>query len=340
MVRWLGCVLLAACTRTVPQNGGAAEPVAPAPVAEQAAPEASALEAGQETAVVLSAALVRRQPVEARFVPNADKKGRQSNVLTTLYRGEAVRVRARRDKFVDVTLSDESHGWVKEDGLLMGANLQLGTVLAPSRLFTRPDLLALQGSRTVPPGALLVVLRHKDQFSLVNYAGGQCAWLLTALVQTQADEVGAAKLVHRARLLQEREDSGADAVLELLRGQYGSTKLFAALEAAQAVATAAALGGAGEASGPAEVGPENQSADAQGPSPTAAAVADTPSLRLTPPPKAAAAAAAPAGGAPGLQGWQPPPEAPKEAGGAGSAQPSPPDDLDDDLYVPDADVGP
>lgn len=321
-VQALAWLTLLACNRPSEPGSpaaGPAEPPMPA-LAATVDPAADAAELGQETAVVLSAALVRRQPTEARLVPLAGKRGRQSNVLTTLYRGEAVWVRARQDHFVDVTLSDESHGWVKEDGILLGPNLQLATVLHPTRLFNRPDLLALQGSRTVAPGTLLIVLRHKDQFSLVNHAGGQSAWVLTALLQTDAAEVGAAKLVHRARLLQERDGAGAEAVIELLRGQFGRTQLFASLEAAQSAAVApAATEQLGAAAGDAGEGVPAPQPD------TPAQV--TPSLRLTPAPAAAVPTAAGAtGGAPGLQNWQPPavPAEPPAPGGAAAA-----DGLDD-----------
>lgn len=303
--------------------------------------------APQQTALVLSTALVRHAPSEARFLPVVGKAPRKSNVITTLYRGESVWVRAHGDGFVDVTLSDESHGWVKEDGLLVGEQLQLATVLGRTRMFSRPDLLALHGSHLVEPGTLLIALRHKDQFSEVNFGGQQTAWVLTAMLLTDAQEVGAAKLVHRARMLQARHDDGAEPIIELLRGQFAGTRLFAALQGAAAASLAlepgAGLGAAAitpdavdnaaaEGGGPQQEGTEQAVPNA--PLQPPAALPAAPSLQLSPPPSAVPAQ--PSGGAPGLQGWQPPtPPDGSTSGPEGAAPPA-----HDDAFDESFDTGP
>jgi len=267
-----------------------------------------------QTALVLGSAFVRRQPTEARLVTPPGKKAKQGNYLATLYRGEAVWVRADKEGWLDVTLSDESHGWVKKDGLLMGPGLKLATVLSRARLFTRPDLLALLGSRAVEPGTLLIVLRDKDQFSEVNYNGQQTAWVLSALLVQEPQEVDAAKLVHRARLLQERKDPAAEAVIELLRGQFGQTRLMAALNALQ------------PAPQEPSVPPAADAAFDAAPQAPAEAAAVAPQMQLAPAPAGQApSTTAPTGGAPGLQGWSPPAPAPTPAPADGGAPDDGPD---------------
>jgi hypothetical protein len=275
----------------------------------------------------LSSAFVRRQPTEARLVQSPGKKAKQGNYLATLYRGEAVWVRADKEGWLDVTLSDESHGWVKKDGLLMGPALKLATVLNRTRLFSRPDLLALLGGRTVEPGTLLIVLRDKDQFSEVNHNGQQTAWVLSALLVQEPQEVDAAKLVHRARLLQERKDGAADAVIELLRGQFGGTRLMAALNALQP----APQGPSEPPRGEVPVAPEG-GADA---APDVVPDAVAPSLQLTPAEPAAGGAPTPTGGAPGLQGWTAPAPAPPPADAGGLEDgPGPATDVLNGTVVP------
>lgn len=314
---------LTACSPKDRQTAGEPNFIAPAQVGLGQAPaaQAPAQPVGPPTtAVVLGTALVRRQPTDAKTVPVAGKKNRQLNWLATLYRGEAVQVRAIKDDWADAALSDESHGWIKQDGLLMGDALQLATTLSACRLFTRPDLLALYGNRTIDPGTLIVVLRQKEQFSEVNFGGQQSAWVLTAMLVEDAQEVGAAKLVHRARLLQQRRDPAVSGVLELLHSQFAKTRLVAALAAPKTPTEPAAADNTADNTAGGKVGstPQTPEAPEQDPVPAASL------LQLVPTP--VLDSGADRGGAPGLQQWQHP---------AGAEAPSPPKPVPDDPFTDD-----
>ena len=327
--------LTLACTQhNGPQKAEAAiEAASPAgEAAAESAEVAAAPALKPQAALVLHSAFVRRQPNDAKLVAVAGKKAKQGNYLATLYRGEAVWVRADKEGWLDVTLSDESHGWVKKDGLLMGPNLKLATVLSRARLFTRPDLLALFGGRAVEPGTLLIVLRDKDQFSEVNYNGQQTAWVLTALLVQEPQEVDAAKLVHRARLLQERKDPAAGAVIELLQGQFGATRLVAALHALQPAASQA------PSAPPSDWGAPQEAHEA---APEADVVTPASTLQLAPaaPTQDPNQAPARTGGAPGLQGWTPPATAPAPPPADPSGIEDAPD-LGPHSDVPDGTMGP
>ena len=190
--------------------------------------------AAPPVALLLSYALVRREPTEARDVAVVGHRRKQPNALATLYRGEQVRVLHNQSDWLQVCLSDEREGWIKAETVLMGKGVRSATVLRPCHSFTRPDLLALHSGRTIEPGTLLFVLRDKEPFSEVNYGGGRTAWVLSAWLVGDAAEIDAAKLVHRARLLQEKRDPGAAAVIDLARGHFSQTRLMQALTVAGA----------------------------------------------------------------------------------------------------------
>jgi hypothetical protein len=189
-----------------------------------AAPAANAA-TGNGPAYITQVTPVRRESSDAKEVEEAGKKKKQPNWLATLYRGEQVTVLSTRGDWLVVRTSDEKTGWVKLDSVLSGAGLEMATVLDKSKMFSRPDLLALLGTRAIEPGSLLFSLRAKDQFSEVNVSGTSTVWVLTDVLSKDPKEVDAAKLLHKARLLKEKNDPAADGLLDLARTQFASTRL-------------------------------------------------------------------------------------------------------------------
>jgi SH3-like domain-containing protein len=198
---------------------------------------AAPLAAGQTAAgrgfVSLTTSL-RRLPTEAREVDAApeaaagSKKKRQPNLLTAVFRGEPVKICQTKNAWVQVELSDGMVGWLRSPGVLSGidgAPVQVGTTFVAAKTFFRPDLLALNASRSIEPGSLLFILRTVDQFSEVNVEGNQVLWLLAAMVCSDANEVQAAKLIGKARALQGRQDPNAQIPLDLAKTYFPTTRL-------------------------------------------------------------------------------------------------------------------
>ena len=223
-----------------PQVPGAGAPAAAVTAAAGERPATAGEVELQSEAYVTQPTFVRRTPSEAREVEVTGKTKRQANWLATLQRGEHVRVLEAREGWLRVQSSDEASGWLKRDGVLVGPEVAQATNLTVLQRFTRPDLLALVPTRPIEPGSLLFVLRRKEGFCEVNFAGNAVSWVLADALERDATEVEAAKLLHRARQLAERNDAGAEPLLALARQRFAATRLLAALYPPQAPVPVAA----------------------------------------------------------------------------------------------------
>jgi hypothetical protein len=197
---------------------------------------------------VTGATSLRREPAEASRV--AGPGGRQvPNALATLQRGEPVTLIEGRDAWARVRTSGDETGWVRRAALLEQEGAAVATVLVPSAVFDRPDLLAANPARTVEPGALLLVVRQRPPFAEVNAGPGPNAWVLADRLVTAERDVSVAKLCEKARWLDRagRRDE-ARKVLALGREAYPGAPLLDRLAqdlgepAAGAVSPAAAPG--------------------------------------------------------------------------------------------------
>lgn len=179
---------------------------------------------------VTSATSLRREPVEASRTKVVGAKAPASNVLAILQRGERVAPTDHRGDWTRVRASDGTEGWLKSSVLLSASGVSEATVLAQAWAFDRPDLLAVNVTRKVEPGTLLLVVKTKELFSEVDLGQGQNAWILSDRISTQPDDVMAAKLVEKARALAHGGHvDDARAVLELLRIRLPESPLTSVL---------------------------------------------------------------------------------------------------------------
>ncbi|MEI7704928.1 MAG: SH3 domain-containing protein, partial [Deltaproteobacteria bacterium] len=150
----------------------------------------------------------------------------KGDVVATLHRGERVTLLETRDAWSRVRTSGGQEGWLRSSALAPAAGVQEGTVLAAAFTFDRPDLLASNARRKLEPGTLLFVRNAKDLFTEVDAGPGASTWVLTDRISTQAADVGAARLVEKARYLQrnDRKDEARE-VLVLLRSSFPSSPL-------------------------------------------------------------------------------------------------------------------
>jgi uncharacterized protein YgiM (DUF1202 family) len=173
---------------------------------------------------------MRREPVEAQRVKAAGASLPTSNLLAMLQRGERVNVLDHRGDWARVRASDGTEGWIRSSLLLPADGVSEGTVLAQAWAFDRPDLLAVNVTRKVDPGTLLLVVKTKELFSEVDLGQGQNAWILSDRISTQPADVMAAKLVEKARALSRGGHlNEARDVLELLRTRIPDSPLIPGL---------------------------------------------------------------------------------------------------------------
>jgi SH3-like domain-containing protein len=210
---------LAACSRQPAQS-----PPAPAG-AVAAAPAATAPAGG---AYVTSASALRREATESARVKGPGGK-EVVNAVAVLQRGEQVTVVESRQDWVKVRSSDDREGWLKHASLVEG-EVTPATVLVPTDVFDRPDLLAANAKRKIDPGTLLLVVRTKAPFSEVNVSSGPNAWVLAERLSSADREVSVAKLTEKARwLVRSGKPDEARQLLGLAREHFAGSPLVDAL---------------------------------------------------------------------------------------------------------------
>ncbi len=204
------------------------------------------------SAYVVNVSALRKEPTDAAKIPGKPGSKDVANYVDLLYRGEKVAVLETREDWVRVRSSGEKEGWMKKSAVFEGENLQEATILAPTEVFDRPDLLAANAKRKLDPGTFVLVVKEKKPFSEVNYSGSQDVWVLTERLNTSEKEVMVARLAEKIRYLS-RAKKTEDALANLaIAKQVGEgSVLVEALEKELGVAPApAAATGADAAAQP------------------------------------------------------------------------------------------
>ncbi len=234
-------LLASACKRSTPPAQDAA---AGTPAAGSSASAAPAGGDGSATptspmAYVTLVSVLKIEPVDAGKVKKEDGK-ETSNFRALLYRGEQVTVLETREEWVRVRSSDEKEGWLKRSSVLDAPGVKEATFLATEKVFDRPDLLASNAKKKLDPGTFLLVVKEKAPVSEVNYSGGQNTWVLTERLASDPKDVGAAKLIEKARYLaRNNKKEEALAALEIVRSIAPDSPLAAVLATELGVAPAA-----------------------------------------------------------------------------------------------------
>jgi hypothetical protein len=192
-------------------------------------------------AFVVGQTAVRKLASDDRQIPDpagGDKP--VANWVATLGRGERVGWLAENGDWSRVVLSDQaSEGWVRSNRLVKGVDgvvPKLATLHADGKVFTRPELVALDADRVIPRGAVLFVLGAQDPFVEVDYprsaVSSTRAWTLASDLVTDRVEVEAAKVVAKVLELRANQDEAASKMEELARTQFAASPLLSLLDAA------------------------------------------------------------------------------------------------------------
>jgi hypothetical protein len=242
-------VLLSACSRS-PAPAPQAQPAAPAAGATAAAPAPTPK---GPTAYVTAVAVVKVEASDASRIAAKGGGKELANFVALLYRGEQVGVLETHGDWARIRSSGDKEGWMKRSSILEGEGLKEATVLTPTDVFDRPDLLAANAKKKLDPGTFVLVVKDRPPFSEVNHSGSQNVWVLTERLATGEKDVAAAKLVEKARYLaRNNKRDEALATLNIIRQVAPESPLVAVLaaELGEAPAGDAATPSPPPASGP------------------------------------------------------------------------------------------
>ncbi len=227
----LPVALVAACTQ-----GSQEAPAAPTQAAAETAPAApaAAQPVKEQDAYVLYGASSYKQPTDDKKVKN--------NWLAMLYRGETVTLLEQQGDWSHIRMSDGKEGWMKSAALLPGDGVSMATVVDDVKTFSRPDFTTVLTKLKLSPGSVLFVTKKKDEtFSEVNYSGTQTAWVEDAKLVRDANEVAAARVVSRAKALDESKDDeakkAAAEMWDLANSKFKDTQVVQKVTAAATPAT-------------------------------------------------------------------------------------------------------
>jgi len=197
---------------------------------DQSKPASESEQEMMSAGYVLGFASLRRQPSDAKRVPDAGGK-QVNNWLTTLYRGEKVDVVVQKGEWAQVRASDDTEAWTKVSGLISAKSTKLATLIEPARMFLRPNRTSLATGKKFEPGTLMFVMQSKGDFSKVNYGGE--AWIKTTDLLTDSSETDAARLLYRIRHMQKKKDPAVGELIDLAKEEFKDTKVLGLLEQAE-----------------------------------------------------------------------------------------------------------
>ncbi|HHO50276.1 MAG TPA: SH3 domain-containing protein [Deltaproteobacteria bacterium] len=232
----MGRILLVLVTLFACQGG---EPQTPDPTdAPKPTPEAPAPEPEPEPTegYVIGQTSLRKVPSEDKKIDNPDGDGKVSNWIVTLERGELVSIIGDEGEWSNVRTSEGKEGWFKTERMVPGTS-KPAVLFEPGKLFKRPDLLALNTDKKLPAGTVIFALRENERFTEVDYPRSAYSslkgWALTEDLVFDETEVEAAKIIARIMHLREKGDDSADQLEELVRSQFGGSKLLPLLDDAE-----------------------------------------------------------------------------------------------------------
>jgi len=250
------CVAFMACDAQQSQPAPAAQPAAkkapaaaktPVPQAQKEVAEPLASE-GYATTVFG----IKKEPVTDRKIADpagGDKK--ISNWVTTIYRGEKLKIIEKLEGKLEITggvhdrkgyhatgkkidwlkVEDTSGktGWIEARYVVSGPDMALATVLATTRSFARPDLLALKEKQEIEPGTLLFTLQQQGDFVEVNFTPTRNIWVQKKDLVQEEQEIMLARMIEKLRYLQRKGKTEELAkLLSLAKDSFKDAKLAGA----------------------------------------------------------------------------------------------------------------
>ena len=133
-----------------------------------------------------------------------------------------------------VRIEDGTEGWIKTERIVVDDTVRIATVVAESKRFKRPELLALVIGEKVPAGAILIAAKTDGKFTEIDVQTDKYAsertWVLTEDLVFDPNMIEAAKIIDRVMQLREKDKDGAAQLEELARSQFAGSPLLALLD--------------------------------------------------------------------------------------------------------------
>jgi len=254
------CVLVTSVAACTGGNKGGTPSATEAAPSTPAAPAPAAPAVEHDGYLLYTASMVKQANDDAQV---------KNNWIAALYRGEPITILETQGDWTKVRSSDGKEGYLKSAAVLDGQGVTAATVLDEVKTFQRPDFLA-PSKTVIAPGSLLYVVKKSkdDTFAEVNYRTTQTLWVEAGRLNADAKEVAAARIVSRARSLDEAKDAKsveqAKEYWDVAKAQFGDTQVVQ-----KTLAPAAPAEGAAPAAGadnPATPAPAPSAAPAKPPS--------------------------------------------------------------------------
>lgn len=176
-----------------------------------------------------------KAPTDERNIPNPDGEGTVKNYMMNVERGRSLERTGEQGDWSKVKIDDGTEGWIKTERIVIDDGARLATVVEETRMYKRPDLLALVIEKKVPAGALIIAASADGKFTEIDYPTGKYdserTWVETTALVTDSAEIEASRFIRR--ILQLRADDKKDAAAEfedLARGQFVGSKLLPLLD--------------------------------------------------------------------------------------------------------------
>jgi len=213
--------LLSAC----PKKEAAPAPAAEAPTEVEAELPA---EVQPDTWIAARVSGLRRQPSTDKKVSEGEKQ--VNNWVTSLYRGEKIKVTDSKPEWQQIETLDGQTGWVPTADTVGGVDFQAVTLAEEAKRFDRPSLVAVSKRDPLPAGSFLVIVDRNADFAEVNYLGSYTTWISASALVDREDAVEVARMIERVRWLKERKDGeGIEDILEVATEHMGEEPLLAVL---------------------------------------------------------------------------------------------------------------
>jgi len=231
MGHMLLAILVVAC------SGGGTEPIAEGTPDPEAEDEAAAEPFERKDGFAVSTTYLRSHPTTERRIEDPDNPGKKiGTYVATIYRGNALTVVEEQGEFIRVELQDGSGdvGWLQGKRVTTAEGAKLATIKEPTKTFSRPELLSVNTSLKLDPGAVLIVTQDQGKFVEVDYPRSQWSsastWVLADSLVLGERDIEAAQLITKTLYMREDDPEKAKLIEELAREEFAGNTLLDLLD--------------------------------------------------------------------------------------------------------------
>ena len=168
-------------------------------------------------------------PSHAERVPDPQRNDDMRNWTGGVYRGMPAKVVATQGEWKRVVYRTDATGWMLESELVPRTDASEATTLKELKTYAEADFGQPDETLTIPAGTLLFILEEANELSYVNYEGQKTAWVETALLTKEANELKVAQLIYKAEWIATVLEGPNGRVLDKARIKYPKAKLLDSL---------------------------------------------------------------------------------------------------------------